>query len=376
MTSRVLLSVLAALLLAAPLSADTIKLVNGTSIDDVHVLTETYAEVRFRKKNINTPQAVKAPEVLEVVYGSTSPDYREAQDKLAEGSLIDAANAYYFAAKDEANSPHLRATAMIETASILLEARDLDQALPIFDELLQQWPDTRHLARALLGRGKTLLFLGKSADAQAAFAKLMSEAEEKSLGERWQMEGEYYSLRVTETSGDAKNALSGYEELRKRAAAGWPGIANKCLLRVGRVHLSEGNVDKAMPLFEEITDGRLETDNDIVASAFNGLGHCRFAVAQAYIVTADKHAAAGASDRAEIARADAVDSFREARLDFLRVVVSYSHVLEHQAEALYWAAQSFLNVDDTDAQRQAGRLLRKCELEYPSSRWGKLAKQN
>ena len=48
-------------------------------------------------------------------------------------------------------------------------------------------------------------------------SKLMSEAEEKSLGERWSMEAEYYSLRVTEAS-NAQMALAGYADLRKRAA--------------------------------------------------------------------------------------------------------------------------------------------------------------
>jgi len=375
--SRVLLSVLAVALLAAPLSAaDTIKLLNGTEIEGVRILTETYAEITYKKRNVSSAQSVKTKDVLSVIYGSTSSHYRDAQTSLAEGNLVEAASHYDAAAKNEDNTPHLRAKAKIEAADLLELTRNLDEALTVYDQLLEEWPDTRHLARALIGRGKSLLYQGKTAEAETAFAKLLSEAKAKSLGERWEMEGEYYALYVIEAKGDSKTALDGYAELRGRSRASWPGIANKCALRIGRVHLVSGDAGKAMPLFETIIDGRLETDADIVANAYNGRGRCHFAVAQAYIASADKHAGSGASDKATVARMDAVDSFREARLDFLRVVVAYTHVLDQQAEALYWAAQCFLNVDDNDAQRQAGRLLRKCELEYPNSTWGKLAGQN
>lgn len=377
MTSRALFCVLILALLAAPLSAaDTIKLLNGSEIAGVRVLTETYSEISYRKPRVNAPQTVKSSDVLEVIYGSTSPDYREAQAKLAEGGLIDAASYYDLAGRDDGNSAHLRAKALIEAADILEQTRNPADALPVYDRLLQQWPDTRHLARALVGRGKSLLYLGQTAEAEAAFTKLLSEATSKSLGERWIMEGEYYALLVKEAAGDTATALKDYADLRSRAGSTWPGIANKCALRIGRVHLGQGDTTKAMSLFEAIIDGRIGTENDIVASAFNGRGHCFFATAQAYLASADKHAASGNSDRSGIAREDAVASFREARLDFLRVVVSFSHVLDQQAEALYWAAQCFLNVDDHDAMRQAGRLLRKCQLEYPTSKWGKLAAQN
>jgi len=373
--ARVLLSALAVALFAAPLSADTIKLLNGTQIEGVRILEETYAEVSYRKPRVNAPQTAKTSDVESIAYSSTSGDYREAQVKLAEGALVDAASYYYAAAQDEENSAHLRAKAMIEAADLLELTRNLDDALPVYDELLKLWPNTRHLARALVGRGKVLLYKGDVAEAEAAFAKLLSEAQAKSLGERWEMEGEYYALYVSEAKGDSKTAVTGYEELRSRSRATWPGIANKCALRIGRVHLASGDAKQAMPLFETIIDGRLETESDIVANAYNGRGRCHFAVAQTYLDSADKHAAAGTSDKATVAREDAVDSFREARLDFLRVVVAYTPVLDQQPEALYWAAQCFLNVDDADAQRQAGRLLRKCALEYPSTKWGKLAGQ-
>jgi tetratricopeptide (TPR) repeat protein len=374
--SRVLLFVLAVALLAAPLSADTITLLNGTKIEGVRILGETHTEISYRKPRVNAPQTAKTSEVASITYSSTSADYREGQTKLAEGNLVDAASYFYAAAQDEDNTPHLRAKAMIEAADLLELTRNLDDAIPVYDELLKTFPDTRHLARALVGRGKALLYKGEVAAAEAAFAKLLSEAEAKGLGERWEMEGEYYALYVTEAKGDSKTAVKGYEALRSRARADWPGIANKCALRIGRVHLASDDANKAMPLFETIIDGRLETEADIVANAYNGRGRCHFAIAQSYLATADKHAASGVSDKATVARQDAVDSFREARLDFLRVVVQYTPVLDQQPEALYWAAQCFLNVDDDDAQRQAGRLLRKCALEYPNSKWGKLAGQN
>jgi tetratricopeptide (TPR) repeat protein len=375
-SSRTLLSALAVALLATPLAADTIKLQNGSAIEGVKVLKESYAEISYRKPHVNAPQSVASSDVARVEYSSTSAEYREALTKLDEGSPLEAAENFYAAAENEDSPPYLRASAMIQAADLLLEIRQIVDALPLYEEALANWPDTRHLAAALLGRGKCLLFLGKTADAEAAFAKLLSESKEKSLGERWEMEGAYYALLVSESKAPSKKVLEQSEVLRKRAGVGWPGIANKCALRIGRVQLDSGDARQAMSLFEEIIDGRLDTDKDIVAAAFNGRGHCHFEIAQAYVASADKYAASGESDKAGVAREDALDSYRKARLDFLRVVVSYSHVLDQQAEALYWSAQCFLNVDDEDAQRQAGRLLRKCELEYPDSKWGKLAGQH
>ena len=48
------------------------------------------------------------------------------------------------------------------------------------------------------------------------------------------------------------------------------GIANKCALRMGRVHHANRRHDAAEGLFSEIISGRLETDVDIVAAAAGG----------------------------------------------------------------------------------------------------------
>jgi hypothetical protein len=112
---------------------------------------------------------------------------------------------------------------------------------------------------------------------------------------------------------------------------------------------------------------------DVAAESFIGRGRCRFAEAQAAMDKAEALAVANDKVKADAVRGDAQEAWRDARLDFLRVVVSYPDVQSAQAEAMYWAAQCYLNLGEEEAQREAGRLLKSAQ-RYENSQWGKKAK--
>ena len=170
-----------------------------------------------------------------------------------------------------------------------------------------------------------------------------------------------------------------YEALRAKSRDDYPAVANQCSLRMGRVYLANDRVEDALPLFNEIIDSRLSTDPSIVAGAFNGRGRCLFwqgqnELAQARQATNDKE-----PELAEDYRADALASFRAARLDFLRVQTMYLSVAREQPESLYWGGQAFLNVAsldtaEVDAERFGKILMKRCADRYPQSEWGSQAK--
>lgn len=366
---------LCALLLAAPAAADTIKLEGGTVIDNVKVTAESWKEIEYRKPRVSSVQKVESSKVVSVEYSSTTADFREALAKQEEGELTTSAAYFEAVASDESAPKFLRAFSLARMGDNLLENGNLSDATQAYDRLLKEHADTRHFGRALLGKGKALLGERKFDEAARAFETLLKEVETKALGEQVKVEAEFYALLASEAQGKSAEAEKGYAALRDRVAKTHRGIAGRCTLRLARLKLAAGDVAAALPLYEEILDERLEIDRDIVAEAFNGRGRCHFAKAQAELERSQKAGAGGDSARAEQYRANALAAFAEARLDFLRVVVSYPAVQGQQPEALYWAAQCWSNTDDEDAAVQAARLLKTCAVRYPNSEWGKRAAQ-
>jgi tetratricopeptide (TPR) repeat protein len=360
--------------LAGPLRADTIHMQDGSRLENVRVLKESLKEVEYRVARVSVPQTMEAAKVRSIEYSSTPSEYKEGLTKLEEGALGLAAGYFLAAAEDEEVSRHVRADARVRQADALNENGDLQQAIEAYDLLLREHPDTRHLARALLGRGKALLRAQRVDEARQAFETLKSEATAKGLGERYALEAEFHLLWILQQQGKGEQAVKGYEALLDRAGGSYQGIANKCSVRLGRAKLEAGRLDEAKALFQDIIDSRLEMDaRDVAAESFIGRGRCRFAEAQAAMDKAEALAVANDKVKADAVRGDAQEAWRDARLDFLRVVVSYPDVQSAQAEAMYWAAQCYLNLDEEAAQREAGRLLKSAQ-RYENSQWGKKAK--
>jgi tetratricopeptide (TPR) repeat protein len=347
---------------------------DGSKLENVRVLKESLKEIEYRVARVSAPQKVQTANVRSIAYSATPTEYREGLAKLEEGALDLAAGYFLAAAEDEDATRHVRADARVRQADALNENGNLQEAIEAYDLLLKEHADTRHLARALLGRGKALFRAQRIDEARNAFEALKSEATAKGLGERYVLDAEFHLLWILQQQGKAEQAVKGYEALLARASGSYQGIANKCSVRLGRAKFEAGRLDEARALFQDIIDSRLEMDaRDVAAEAFIGRGHCRFGEAQATMDKAEQLAVANDEVKAAAVRGDAQDAWRSARLDFLRVVVSYPDVQSAQAEAMYWAAQCYLNLDEAEAQREAGRLLKSAQ-RYENSQWGKKAK--
>ena len=377
MKSKLPLVALLGLFLSTPVLADDLIFWDGRTIEGVRVTKESSATVEYRRGSVS--QKVDANELRDIRYGRTSPDFTAGMAAKEKGDMLAAANHFLDAAEDDAfeDREFIAATALVEAADALVDSSNFEDALSIYDQLLRQHSNTRHLARGLLGKGQCQFFTRQFPQAADTFETLASEVESKDLGETWGLEADFFKLWVSEAQG-ARDVVGGYEALRNEAKDVSPGVANRCSLRIGRVKLANADVRGALPHFEEIIDSRLESSPDVVAGAFNGRGRCRFSEAQGSLRASQE--AAGNRDEAgaSAAREDALDAFKSARLDFLRVQTVYKGVAREQAEALYFGGQAFLSVASLD--EEAGQdelygkiLLVRCRDGFPGTEWGKKA---
>lgn len=322
---------LALLLLAPAATPDTILLVGGREITGISIQSETYETVEYKKGRVNQKQ--DAGDVVSVTYSKTNKEYQEAVAALAEGKNIAAAQLFVTAADDDLPD-HIRATALAEAGEALLSNNNFADAQGVFGQLLGEFPKTRHLARALLGQGKAKFFHGDVKGAKAAFDSLKSQAESKGFGDRWANEAEFYSLWAAEQTG--ADVLDDYRKLQKRVEGSNPALANQCALNMARAHLAKGEGDRAKRLFEDIIESRNDAPRDVVAGAYNGRGDCIYAQAKGYMNAGEDY-----SD-------DALEAYREALFDYLRVYVSYKGVTREQPQALLRGGICFKNIAQLD----------------------------
>jgi hypothetical protein len=352
-------------LLALPAQADTLVLQNGREIN-CRIKSESFAKIEYQRAGVSSTQSVDTDEVISIQYGSTSQEYREAVRLEAAGKMGEAAGFYLAASDDKDAADHQRATALMSACSALLANNNFGDASQFLGQLIKTYPNTRHLAAAQLGLGQALLRNRKLSEADTVFHQLKADVESKSLGDRWGFEASFYLLWSAEAQ-EKQGVVDGYNELRSKTRSNYPGIANKCALRLGRVHLAQNRVAEAEAMFEEIIKSRLDTDSEIVAGAFNGRGRCSFGRAQGTLTAGDTGRAA--------------DHFQDALLDFLRVHVSYPGIRAEQAEALFFGGQSFINLADLnievkDARLHGLRLLKRCQTGYAGSEWaGRAARE-
>lgn len=363
MKSSLLIAPLLLLILTAALRADTIVLRDGKELTGVNVESEDFTKVAYRRGS--AAQTVPSADVRSITYSRTSPEYVSGMASLDAGENLAAAEQLVTAADNEKLGEHIRAAALIEACDALLANNNFKDAIVYYDQLLTEHPNTRHLGRALHGRGRALFFDGRVDEALTAFGKLKSEAEAKALGQRWALEAEFYTIWANEARDPSKDYVPQYQALRTKAAAVDSGLANRCALNMGRASLRKQDLARAESMFQEIIDKRLDSEDDVVAGAFNGRGEVSFARAIA---------ATKSPDTLE----RALDEFREARLDFLRVYVSYKGVAREQPKALFMAGQSFLNIgtldkEEGEAQYHGRVLLSRLRADFPNSSEAKQA---
>lgn len=341
--------------------ADDIVLVDGSTVEGVRVESESIEEVKYRRSGgRGGVQTVASSEVRTITYSSTTPDFREGMKKLLEGETLEGAGLLAGAASDDRLDPHERATALVTAAEALIGfgGDAVGDARGLYNELLTEFPKTRHLPRALLGRSRAELTLRQYDAAIAGFEKLKSDAAAKGYGKQWEMQSTFFALLARQAKGGGNTTAirDGYAALKEEAeAAGDESIAMKCALQLGRLNLQADDFNRALPAFNDIIAARLDVERDVAAGAYLGRGRVLFALAEKTRQTGDAEGAA--------------DDFKAALLDFLRVHTHYADVQESQAEAIYWARLCFENLGGPQNAREAAILRARLKSRYPGSPW-------
>lgn len=342
-------------------AADDIILADGTKLEGVRVESESITEVKYRRSGgRGGVQSMPAGDIREITYTSTTPEFREGMKKLLEGETLEGAGLLAGAASDDRLDEHERASALVTAADALIGygGAAVEDARGLYAELLNDYPTTRHRPRALLGRSRAELTLGDYDDALSGFETLASDAASKGWGEQWELQAKFFALLTRQAKGGADRTAirDGYASLRERAEeGGFPSIAMKCALQLGRLSLADDDPNRAMSRFNEIIDNRLEVARDVASGAYLGRGHVLFGLAEAKRRGGDTDAA--------------MDYFDEALLDFLRVHAHYADVQENQAEAIYWARQCFENLGGERNSYHAAVLRARLKSKYPGSPW-------
>lgn len=339
---------------AAAARADEIVLFKGEPRSGVTVKEETFEGVVYLQKGIPQPQNYPAAKVRSVVYEKKSRYYEIAEDALAVRDFAKAGELFKTAAANAKNWE--KQYGLFQYADCLRAQgkAKLDEAIKAYNDLLTEVPKTKFFGECYERIAACQRSQGKLDDAKKTYEQLKGQVTLKNLGARWELLADFRLLELSEKS-DANAALTGYDELQKKAAE-FPDVANMARLRVGYVMIQKQQIDKARSYFNDIIKDRQASDVQTVAGAYNGLG-------TSFV--------SGKKD-------PTLDDFNNALFPFFRTVFKYGDELgqsELVAEALYWGGRCLEGRGKENDVKRARQLYDRCKKEYPTSEWAKLAAQ-
>jgi hypothetical protein len=358
MTRRSALLALSAALVGGASAADTIRLADGKSIQNVQVLSEGLKEVAYKEGR--NDKTVPSESVLAVEYEKRPPQFDDAERFLIEEdreSAVDVLEAML--AKPELAKSFKWAPAHVawRVVEVRQSAVDLEGVKSSAGRLIQSFPESRFVPHAYLAKAAAELQTGQAAQAQKTLSELSGLVSAQSLPKRWQLE-----CRLAQAQADDKlkpeSRRNEYERVMGEAA-GLGTVQAGALALIGESHLAEaaGNLasakdarSKAKTAFEKVV-ALEEAGRDALADAHAGLGECLF-----------------------LQGADADDKtlLTEAALHCLRVITLYRDQGRTVARSYYFAMRCFDLLPDA---RRKAEMKRELLAQYPSTTWAAEAKK-
>jgi hypothetical protein len=360
MMRRALALFTAVALAGASPAADTIRLVDGSVLENVTISSEGWKEVAY--KDSKGDKTVPSETVLAVQYAKMPPQLDEAEGFiLAEDleSAVDALDAFVEATttKPPVQFKWAPAHAAWRAVQVRQRVADLEGARKAAKRILDSFPDSRYALLAYLAKAEAELALGQGAQAKETAAELATKATAQSLPKRWELE----SRMLQALADDKLKPESRRNELERvvNEARELPSVQARARVHVGETYLAEaaaniGNAkglrSQAQAAFEGVL-GSDVADRDALAGAYCGLGESLFLQG------------ADANDKAVL---------RDAVLNFLRVATLYREDGQTVARALFYAMRSF------DLMLEPGRkaeMRRELLGRFPLTTWATEAKK-
>lgn len=358
MELRTLLPAFAALLVCPSARADKINRVDGTTVSDVTITAETLEGVQY-KDDKRKEGSVPSDLILSVEYSAKPPLVDSADTAIAEEAYRDAQTDLlnFVDGLQEAprKFPWSRGYALFRLIEVCEVLGEPAQVARFADRLAEVEPNSRYLPMAQLKKAQALFDAGDGAKALEALASLQATIDGKGLGDRWRTEHELAkSLFDTSLKGAAR--ISKLESLVSKTV-GYATVNNRAKVALGESLLLAGKIPEAEKLFREIVADP-KGDDRTLAGAYSGLGDALFAQGEPR-----KDTEAGQQ------------MLREARLAFMRVVVSYKNQLVYVPKAMFYAGRCFQHLqDDEFAEEKADKLYVKLIRTFDGTRWANEAR--
>jgi len=350
----------ALLALAAPALADTIFLVDGSTLEDVDVVEERLDGVTYKAKGKSGTDSVDPDKVLMIEYRRLPKLLDEAETLIADGAILDGIDRLDLFVEGVLSGENRRdrqawapAHAMDRILHLRMSVGDLDGVIKAADRLVDKAPGSRHVPSAMLDKAFAQRMQGKGAASQATLDDLRSMITEKGLSKRWSLELELAEVLGNEgLKGQAKRDR--LIEVAGQASTTYPTVRNRARVAEGETYLEGSKPDyaAAQKIFQAIVADP-KADHATLAGAYTGLGDCLFN-------TAAEKVKAGET---------ANDELLEALLAYMRVVVNYEDQPSYVPKAMFYAGRVFDYLGDDISKDNARRLYTAVIQNYPGSTW-------
>ncbi|MEW6359730.1 MAG: tetratricopeptide repeat protein [Planctomycetota bacterium] len=333
-TAAVLAALLATEVATAQGGRDTVTFKDGSPQWMQVTVKETYKSVEAEGKESKHPTVVE-----NITHGDQPPAYVAATGSLRRGDYEKALEKFQEASKAEARPwlKHYCTYYMAFCRQKLADNTDaLAKAIAIYEEVPKTDKHGIKVPEAKFGIGQCFYQAKQLDKAQ----KIFEEIAKSDYGEFWQLKGKLWQGKVLLDQGKGKEAASAFDEIQKIAKGKMPEIYFEANLNraAGLILETPTDTSQARDLLQKVFEEA--QDDEVKAAAHNGLG-------DAY--------------RAE-------KRIKEARIEYLRVVVLYFNCPEEHARALFNVADCFEQLKDAATARRFRSILTQ---EHPDSVWRK-----
>jgi len=350
---------LAALVLTAPSAlADTIYLVDGSSIEDAEVTKESYKDVEYKVDGKRTD--VKSDQVLRIAYETKPPLVDRGDDAAREGDVFSAigdlstyVEGHFSKGGPDRRFPWAPAYALGRLIELQGSVGDLDGVIAAADKLIANVPDARQTPGAHLAKAQAQFRKGDGASATKTLGELESLVQTAGLSRQWVLEVQLGRVVYDDKlKGSAKR-----DKLRGVAVSAgneFPVVASRANTFSAESLVEEEKFSEAEAVFREVVD-KGKADHSTLAAAYTGLGDCLLQRGQS----------SSGDEQAEL--------LKGALLAYMRVVVVYEDQTQYVPKAMFYAARIFDQAEDEVSKGRAQRLYRKIMFRYEGSRWAREA---
>ncbi len=336
--------------LAVPASADTIYLIDGSSIEDVTVQSEKLDFVTYKKDK--KTQTTGSDGVLYVEFTTKPQDVDQADAAIADELLLDALDSLenFLSGMTEPprRNPWAFGYSLYRLTTLHGIMGELDKVVETVDHLTSALPDSRYVPLAQLLKIQALNDGGK--DVSGAIESFKAMIETQGLGDRWRIEADLAGV-IFDGSLDAKAKVKALEELSSRAGVAYPMARNRAEVALGEEALRANNLKEALKIFKAVTSDP-KADSRTLAAAYLGLGDCYWQQGES---RADE--AAGKED------------LQRALTAYMRIVVVHKSEQAYVPKAMFFAGRCFQLIDPEGSQEHANKLYTKLARYYKGNRW-------